>query len=111
MKSLLQALDGVISTGADGPQDDAKTPDLREVSMNNTIAAMTRAPEKKREWWEDLRKLATHARQQEQSDLDAYVAALLRLLEGTNPADFTATIPAAFRPDWQAILDGISKKE
>jgi hypothetical protein len=43
--------------------------------------------------------------------LAAYVNALLCLTEGANPAHLTATIPAAFRADWQVILYGIPKKK
>jgi hypothetical protein len=33
------------------------------VLLDNIIAVMTRTPEKKPEWWEDLRNIAAQARQ------------------------------------------------
>jgi tetratricopeptide (TPR) repeat protein len=83
----------------------------REVLIQNTILVLTSQPDKKGEWWASLRNVAKQAKEQAEQNLAVYVNALLRLVEGAKPDSLTAGIPDEFKPDWQAILDGISKKE
>ena len=97
---ILQILEGQIS------KNSQEQPDIRKLLVNNTLLVLTEARDKKGEWWQALRKLASEAKQ-DHSELAAYAGALVRLIEGANPASLTETIPEEFQDDWQAILDGI----
>ena len=107
---LLKALEGEAQPDEQASENEEK-PDLRQVLVGNTIAVLTRVPEKKEEWWKSMRQLEKDARGQEQTDLAFYANSLMRLLEGSPPDSLTTGIPEAFKEDWQAILAGISKKE
>jgi tetratricopeptide (TPR) repeat protein len=103
--ALLQVL------GEGEAQSGSEQPDHRQVLIRNTIAVLTDVPDKKGEWWDTLRKLEQQSKQADEQDLVAYVHCLVRLVEGTVPVSLTPGIPEDFKPDWRAILDGISKKE
>jgi tetratricopeptide (TPR) repeat protein len=82
--------------------------DTRKVLIQNTIDVLTRIPNKSSEWWDALRELEKQAKDQNGQNLARYLNALIRLVEGTNAASLTSSVPDEFKPDWQAILDGIS---
>jgi hypothetical protein len=103
--ALLQALEN------NQQQSVSEGLDFRKVLVKNTIAVLTRLPNKKGEWWERLRKLQKQAKEQHQPALAGYVNTLQRLVEGAKPETLTSGVPDEFKPDWGAILDGISKKE
>jgi tetratricopeptide (TPR) repeat protein len=103
--SLLQAFGDRVA------QSHSDKPDIRPVLIQDTIAVLIDVPDKKGEWWKELRKLEQQAKEQNEQDLAWYMHGLVRLVEGAEPASLTASIPDEFKPDWQAILDSVLQKE
>ncbi len=111
-----EAFETALSTTEAGSWDDpadapsnAMTPDqVLQVVMDNTIAVLTRAPEKKSEWRGALEELRGQAQAQEMEDFAVFLSLLCQLVEGAKCGFLTPRVPAEFCEAWQAILHGVS---
>jgi hypothetical protein len=77
----------------------------------NTIAVLTRVPEKKGEWWGALRELQAQLKAQGEEGFAAFLGLLQQLIEGASPADLASGVPPEFRGAWEAVMHGISDQE
>jgi tetratricopeptide (TPR) repeat protein len=78
--------------------------------VNNTVAVLTRVPEKKAEWWGMLGQLQGQVKAQGLDEFAAFLGVLRQLVEGAKPESLASEIPAAFRQAWQAVVRGLAGK-
>ncbi len=79
------------------------------VVVSNTVSVMTKMPEKKPDWWNDLGQLQSQARSAELDDLASFLGLVRQLVEGSSQEQLTAQVPEEYQQAWQSILEEIAK--
>ena len=82
-----------------------------QVVVGNTVAVLTRFPEKKAEWWQALGQMQAQVEAGGNADFAAFLGVVRQLVEGAAPERLTPQVPEEFQEAWQAILDGIPRQE
>ena len=92
------------------PAEESQQPDTLQILLSNTYAVLKSMPEKRGEWWEELRKFQGGAQRNGDQDMAAFAGVLMRLLEGVSPDSLTEKVPQDYLQAWQALLEALSKE-
>ena len=92
------------------PAEEVQQPDILQVLLRNTYVVLKPMPEKRGEWWEQLRKLQGDAQKQGDQDMAAFAGVLMQLVEGSSPESLTEKVPQAYQEAWQALLKALSEE-
>jgi tetratricopeptide (TPR) repeat protein len=79
-----------------------------QVAVNNTIAVLTQAPERKAEWLDALEQLQAQTTAQELGDFAAFLGLLRQVVEGTAVDSLAAGVPPSFAAAWAALSTALS---
>jgi tetratricopeptide (TPR) repeat protein len=78
------------------------------VVVQSTVAVMTEAPERREEWWEELRQWQAQARQRGEAGFAAFLGAVQQVVEGVDLARVRVELEEPFAEAWRRLCQRIS---
>ncbi|MCD6555291.1 MAG: hypothetical protein J7M16_14930, partial [Anaerolineae bacterium] len=109
-QAFAAALAELEAEAGDSSETEAMTLEqMGDVVVQNTVAVMTKVPEKREEWWGALGQLQAQAQQQGEAGFAAFAGAVQQVVEGAPPARVSVELEEPFAAAWRRLVEGLQR--